>query len=105
MSLEEATISHMWEMVAIVEVIERKGLCNKDDLYDIITEFRRKHAYASIPEAAFSEPYLLTEERLERRKYEAENPRDVLGFGGGHRHPIRLPVIASLQGHPRCPSS
>ena len=25
MSIEEATISNMWEMVAIVEVLERKG--------------------------------------------------------------------------------
>jgi hypothetical protein len=29
MSLEEATISNMWEIVAIVEVLERKGLCSK----------------------------------------------------------------------------
>ena len=41
MSLEEATISNMWEIAAIVEVLERKDLCTKQDLYDIITEFRR----------------------------------------------------------------
>ncbi|MEO7859336.1 MAG: hypothetical protein ABIU05_02645 [Nitrospirales bacterium] len=29
MSIEEATISNMWEIVAIVEVLERKGLCSK----------------------------------------------------------------------------
>ena len=29
MSLEEATISNMWEMAAIVAVLERKGLCTK----------------------------------------------------------------------------
>ena len=29
MSIEEATISNMWEMVAIVEVLEQKGLCTK----------------------------------------------------------------------------
>jgi hypothetical protein len=29
----------MWEIAAIVEVLERKGLCTKQDLYDIITEF------------------------------------------------------------------
>jgi hypothetical protein len=39
MSIEEATISNMWEIAAIVEVLERKGLCTKQDLYDIITEF------------------------------------------------------------------
>ena len=41
MSVEEATVSNMWEIVAIVEVFERKGLCTKQDLYDIITEFHR----------------------------------------------------------------
>jgi hypothetical protein len=57
MSLEEATVSNMWEIAAIVEVLERKGLCTKQDLYDIITEFRRKNPRASIPETAFPEPY------------------------------------------------
>ena len=61
MSIEEATISNMWEIAAIVEVLERKGLCTKQDLYDIITEFRRKNPRASIPETAFPEPYLLTD--------------------------------------------
>ncbi len=61
MSLEEASVSNMWEIAAIVEVLERKGLCTKHDLYDIITEFRRKNHRASIPETAFPEPYLLTE--------------------------------------------
>ena len=61
MSIEEATISNMWEIAAIVELLERKGLCTKHDLYDIITEFRRKNPRASIPETAFPEPYLLTE--------------------------------------------
>ena len=32
MSVEEATVSNMWEMAAIVEVLERKGLCTKQDL-------------------------------------------------------------------------
>jgi hypothetical protein len=27
MSLEEATVSNRWEIAAIVEVLERKGLC------------------------------------------------------------------------------
>jgi hypothetical protein len=53
----------MWEMAAIVEVLERKGLCTKHDLYDIITEFRRKNPRANIPETALPEPYLLTEPR------------------------------------------
>jgi hypothetical protein len=61
MSIEEATVSNMWEIAAIVEVLERKGLCTKQDLFDIITEFRRENPHTSIPETAFPEPYLLTE--------------------------------------------
>lgn len=61
MSLEEATISNMWEIAAIVEMLERKGLCTKQDLFDIIGEFRKKSPRARIPETAFPEPYLLTE--------------------------------------------
>ena len=61
MSIEEATISNMWEIAAIVEVLERKGLCTKQDIYDIITEFRRKNPRAPIPEMVFPEPYLLTD--------------------------------------------
>lgn len=53
MPLEEATISNMWEIVVIVEVLERKGLRTKQDLYDVITEFRRKNSLASIPETVF----------------------------------------------------
>ena len=61
MSIEEDTVSNMWEIAAIVEVLERKGLRTKQDLYDIITEFRRKTPRAKIAETAFPEPYLLTE--------------------------------------------
>ncbi|MEO7861910.1 MAG: hypothetical protein ABIU05_16035 [Nitrospirales bacterium] len=61
MSVEEATISNMWEMAAIVELLEQKGLCTKQNLYDIIAEFRHNNPLASIPETAFPEPYLLTE--------------------------------------------
>jgi hypothetical protein len=45
----------------LVEVLEWKGLCTQQDLYDIITEFRCKNPCASIPETAFLEPYLLTD--------------------------------------------
>jgi hypothetical protein len=51
----------MWESAAIVEVLEQKGLCPKQDLFDIITELRHKNPRAKIPETAFPEPYLLTE--------------------------------------------
>ena len=61
MSIEEAAVSNMWEIAAIVEVLERKGICTKQDLYDIISEFRRKNPRAKIPDTAFPEPYLLTD--------------------------------------------
>lgn len=66
MSVEEATISNMWEIAGIVEILERKGLCTKQDLFDIITELRQKNSRAKIPETAFPEPYLLsqTEEKI-----------------------------------------
>lgn len=46
MSIKEATISNMWEMAAVVEVLERKGLCTKHDRDDLITEFCRKNPRA-----------------------------------------------------------
>ena len=39
MTTEEAAISNMWKIAAIVEVLDRKGLCTKQDLHDITTEF------------------------------------------------------------------
>jgi hypothetical protein len=42
MSLEEATISNMWEIAALVELLERKGMCTKHDLFNIITELAAK---------------------------------------------------------------
>jgi hypothetical protein len=66
MSLEEATISNMWEIAALVELLERKGLCTKQELFDIIAELRRQNPRAKIPETLFPSPYLLsqTEERV-----------------------------------------
>ena len=61
MSIKEATVSNMWESAAIVGRLEQKGLCTKQDLNDIITEFRRKNPRAQIPVTAFPEPYLRTE--------------------------------------------
>ena len=66
MSLEETTISKMWEIAALVEVLERKGLCTKQDLLDILVELRTKSPRAKIPETAFPSPCLLshTEENV-----------------------------------------
>lgn len=66
MSLEEATISNMWEIAALVELLERKGLSTKQELFDIIAELRKQNARAKIPETVFPSPYLLsqTEEKV-----------------------------------------
>lgn len=61
MSLEELAISNMWEIAAIVELLEKKGLCTKQDLYDIIGELRKKNPRARLPETVFPSPYLMTE--------------------------------------------
>ena len=49
------------KVAVIVDVLERKGMCTKQDLYNIIEVFRRKNSNASIPDTVFPEPYLLTE--------------------------------------------
>jgi hypothetical protein len=51
----------MWEIAAIVELLEQKGLCTQQDLHTIIDELRRKILGARIPETAFPEAYLFTE--------------------------------------------
>jgi hypothetical protein len=56
MSLEEVTIANMWEIAAMVELLEQKGLCTKRDLLTIVDELRRKNPHAQIPETAFPEP-------------------------------------------------
>ena len=61
MSLEELAISNMWEIAALVELLEKKGLCTKQDLYDIIGELRKKNPRTRLPETVFPSPYLMTE--------------------------------------------
>ena len=39
-SIEEAMLSNMWEIAAIVEALERKDLSTEQDLYNIMNEFR-----------------------------------------------------------------
>src|SRR5947209_76093 len=43
---KEIGISNMWEIAAIVELLERKGRCNKQELYDIIEELRTRNPAA-----------------------------------------------------------
>jgi hypothetical protein len=61
LSLEEVAISNMWEIAAIVELLEKKGLCTKQDLYDIIGELRQKNPRARLPETVFPSPYQMTQ--------------------------------------------
>ena len=51
----------MWEIAAIVKLLEQKGLCTKQDLHTIIDELRKINPHVRIPETAFPEPYMLTE--------------------------------------------
>ncbi len=48
-TLEELAISSMWEMAALVEVLEKKGLLTKQDILDAIQELRRKNPQARTP--------------------------------------------------------
>ncbi len=61
MSIEEVTISNMWEIAAIVELLEKKGLCTKQELLDIVTGLRKQNPRAKIPDTAFPSPYLMTQ--------------------------------------------
>jgi hypothetical protein len=45
-------------LAAIVELLERKGLCTKQDHFDIIADLGMKSPRAKMPEMAFPEPYL-----------------------------------------------
>jgi hypothetical protein len=58
---EEVAISNMWEIAALVELLDRKGLITKQEVLDMIQELRRKNPTAVPPPEPFPEPYLLTE--------------------------------------------
>jgi hypothetical protein len=60
-TIEELAVSSLWEMAALMEVLERKGLCTKQEVLDMIQELRRKNPQAVPPAEPFPEPYLLTE--------------------------------------------
>ena len=51
-------ISSVWEMAALVEVLERKGLCSKQEVLDMIQALRREHATAVPIPSAF--PFFVT---------------------------------------------
>jgi len=48
-TLEELTISNMWEVAALIEVLEKKGVMKKQDILDAIRELRQKNPKARTP--------------------------------------------------------
>ncbi len=55
-TLEELAISSMWEMAALVEVLEKKGVLKKQDIYDAIRELRKKNPMARTPREFDKQP-------------------------------------------------
>lgn len=41
---EEGVLANMWALEASVELLERKGVCTKHEVHDMITELRMRHA-------------------------------------------------------------
>ena len=60
-TLDELTISGMWEMAGLVEVLQQKGLLKKQEILDAITELRRKNPLASFPKEPLPEPSRIAE--------------------------------------------
>ena len=60
-TLDELTISGMWEMAGLVEVLQQKGLLKKQEILDAITELRRKNPQAPLPKKPLPEPSRITE--------------------------------------------
>lgn len=48
-TVEELAISSMWEMAALVEVLERKGVCSKQEVLDLIQDLWRRNPTAAPP--------------------------------------------------------
>lgn len=53
----EIAISNMWEIAALMEVLERKGVWTKHEVLDMIQELRRKIPKAGAAEEAFRDSY------------------------------------------------
>lgn len=43
-TVEEGVLANMWVMEATVELLERKGLCTKQEVHDMVSELRTRHA-------------------------------------------------------------
>jgi len=44
LTTEEGVLANMWALEALVELLERKGLCTKQEVHDVIAELRIRHA-------------------------------------------------------------
>ncbi len=46
-TLDELAISNIWETSALVDVLERKGILTRQEIYDTINELRQRHPEAT----------------------------------------------------------
>ena len=46
-TIEDLAVSTMWEVAALVELLERKGLLTRQEIYDTIHELRQRHPEAT----------------------------------------------------------
>jgi len=60
-TIEEVMISQMFEIAALVELLERKGVLTKQEVLDTIDRLRRETPNAERAGPGFPEPYLLTQ--------------------------------------------
>jgi hypothetical protein len=60
-TIDELTISGMWEMAGLVEVLQQKGLLKKQEILDAIMELRRKNPQAALPKEPLTKPSRITE--------------------------------------------
>ena len=54
MTLEELAISNMWEISALVKLLERKGVPTKQEVLDMIQELRQREPTAIPPRGVSS---------------------------------------------------
>ena len=48
--IEEMAVRNMWEIAALVEVLERKRVLTRQEIYDAIEELRQRHPEAPMLE-------------------------------------------------------
>jgi len=59
--IEEMVVSHMFEIAALIELLEHKGVLTRQEILNTIQRLRRETPTAETEHTAFPEPYLLTE--------------------------------------------